>query len=107
MITITNESEEHHCKDLTFDVEWITAINDGLARQDMEASVIDIEKSAYAASLPLNRLNQLDVNYKAQAEFFCYGFCFSGLSTYNAQLACLQVLHSEGLGHCLIDGFLD
>ncbi|SCO54115.1 uncharacterized protein FFNC_15342 [Fusarium fujikuroi] len=58
-----NKDIEHTRRELKFDVEWITHINDGPARQDVESSVIEIEKSAYTASLPLNTMSQLDVNY--------------------------------------------
>ncbi|KAF4418687.1 arginine N-methyltransferase 2 protein [Fusarium austroafricanum] len=52
-----NSSIEYLRKNLKFDVEWIDDINDGPARQNTESSIIDVEKSGYIASLPLNSLN--------------------------------------------------
>jgi hypothetical protein len=47
-------SIEHIRKDLEFDHEGITNTDDGLGRRDAGYSVIEIEKSPYSASLPLN-----------------------------------------------------
>ncbi|KAJ4248096.1 hypothetical protein NW762_012866 [Fusarium torreyae] len=61
-----DESKERHNKDLKLDVEWVTTVNNEPALHDVESSIIDIENSAHVASLPLDSLNQLDVNYQGQ-----------------------------------------
>ncbi|SPJ89728.1 uncharacterized protein FTOL_13089 [Fusarium torulosum] len=50
-------------KDLKLDAEWITDINDQSTNDHSESSLIDIEKSSYTASLPLDNLDQLDIKY--------------------------------------------
>ncbi|KAK2470018.1 hypothetical protein H9L39_18395 [Fusarium oxysporum f. sp. albedinis] len=56
-------SQDLH-KDLKLDIEWINETHDRPAPQNAEVPVIDIEESAYTASLPLNSLNELDLNHK-------------------------------------------
>ncbi|WKT43883.1 hypothetical protein QSH57_008736 [Fusarium oxysporum f. sp. vasinfectum] len=51
-------------KDLRFDVDWTTDANDGSTKNNVGSSSVDIEASAYTASLPLNILNQLDIDYR-------------------------------------------
>ncbi|EGU72437.1 hypothetical protein FOXB_17053 [Fusarium oxysporum f. sp. conglutinans Fo5176] len=56
-------SQDLH-KDLKLDIEWITETHDRPAPQNAEVPVIDIEELAYTASLSLNSLNELDLNYR-------------------------------------------
>ncbi|KAH7184574.1 uncharacterized protein B0J16DRAFT_319377 [Fusarium flagelliforme] len=53
-------------KDLTFDTEWITDVKDQLTNDHPGSSLIDIGKSTYTASLPLDKLNQLDINHEGK-----------------------------------------
>jgi hypothetical protein len=53
-------------KDLTFDAEFITNVKDQLTNDHSGSSLIDIEKSTYTASLPLDKLNQLDINHEGK-----------------------------------------
>jgi hypothetical protein len=61
--TSHNGSTGNVRKDLKFDAEWITDINNRSTSNHSELFLIDIEKSAYTASLPLDDLNQLDRKY--------------------------------------------
>ncbi|RFN42557.1 heterokaryon incompatibility [Fusarium flagelliforme] len=53
-------------KDLTFDAEWITDVKDQLTNDHSESTLIDVGRSTYTASLPLDKLNRLDINHKGK-----------------------------------------
>jgi hypothetical protein len=59
-----NGTTENVRRDLRFDVEWITDANDRPTKNNVGSNLVDIEASAYTASLPSNVLNQLDVYYR-------------------------------------------
>jgi hypothetical protein len=65
--TSHNGSTGNVRKDLKFDAEWITDIKNRSTSNHSELFMIDIEKSAYTASLPLDDLNQLDIKYLPSA----------------------------------------
>ena len=53
-------------KDLTFDAEWITDIEDQLTNNHSGSPLTDVGKSTYTASLPLDKLNQLDISHEGR-----------------------------------------
>ena len=64
--TAHNGSTGNVRKDLTFDAEWITDIEDQLTNNHSGTPSTDVGKSTYTASLPLDKLNQLDISHEGR-----------------------------------------